>query len=59
MCVGGVPHIFGKFLKPQLNQKSTKKTIGIQNDGSPNFGNFKTFDLGVSRKMTFGCNPYG
>jgi hypothetical protein len=33
--------------------------MGLQSGGSPNFGNFETPNLGVTRKMTFECNPHG
>jgi hypothetical protein len=32
--------------------------MGIQNDKSPNFENYGIPDLGVSKKMSFGCNPH-
>jgi len=58
----GMPPMVGKLLTKVTNLLSTSPTqeiIGIQNGGSSNFGNFKTPNLGISRKMTFGCNPYG
>jgi hypothetical protein len=45
------------FLKPHLNQRFAQKVIGLQSGGSFNFENFGTFELGVSRKMTFGATP--
>jgi hypothetical protein len=45
--------------KPHLDQRSTQEVISVQSGKSPNFGNFKTPDLGVLGKMTFGCNPHG
>jgi hypothetical protein len=33
--------------------------MGIQSGKGPNFKNFKTLDLGIPQKMTFGCNPHG
>jgi len=33
--------------------------MGVQNDGSPNFENFKTLNLEVPGKMTFRYNPMG
>jgi len=57
---------FWKFLmrvtnifRPHLNWRFAQKVIGIQNGGSPNFRNFGIHDLGISRKMTFGCSPHG
>jgi hypothetical protein len=31
--------------------------MGLQSGRNPNFKHFKTPNLGVSGKMTFGCNP--
>jgi len=47
------------YFKPHLNRRSTQEVLGFQNSGSPNFENFGTFNLGVPRKMTFGCSPHG
>jgi hypothetical protein len=54
VCSGGVPHIFGKLstrdttlLQPSFNQRSTQEDMTLQNFESPNFGNFKTPNLGV------------
>jgi hypothetical protein len=33
--------------------------MGVQNDESPNFKNYGTFDLKVLGKMEFGCSPHG
>jgi hypothetical protein len=44
-------------LRTNLHQKFTKEIMGFQSGGSPNFGNFGIPDLGVPRKMTFGCSP--
>jgi len=33
--------------------------MGAHSEGSFNFGNFGTPDLGVTRKMSFGCSPHG
>jgi hypothetical protein len=45
--------------KPHFNQRFAQEITGLQSGESSNFKNFKTFDLGVLRKMTFGCKPYG
>jgi hypothetical protein len=39
--------------RPHLNWKSSQ-VMGLQSGRSPNFG---TFDLGISGKITFVCNP--
>ncbi len=36
--------------------RSTQKKLWARN--SSNFENFGTLDLGISRKMTFGCSPH-
>jgi hypothetical protein len=66
MYAGGVPHIVGKILIKvttlltlHFDNRYLQKNIGVQNARNFNFGNFKTLDLGVSGKMTFGCNPFG
>jgi hypothetical protein len=66
MCVGGMSPIVGKFsmraitfLKTLSQSQICTRSYGAQNGKSPNFGNFKTFNLGVPRKMRFGCNLCG
>jgi hypothetical protein len=39
-----------QLCKTELNRRSTKKIIGLQNRKSPNFGNFKTPNLGVPKQ---------
>ncbi len=34
----------------------SQEVMGLQNEGNPNF---ETLDLGILRKITFTCNPYG
>jgi hypothetical protein len=46
-------------VSPCLNQRSRKEVMGFQSGESPNFENFGTLNLGVLRKMTFGCNTHG
>jgi len=52
---GAVPHIFGKLstraktlLRLHHNQRFAQEITGLQIVRSPNFGNFKIFNLGVS-----------
>jgi hypothetical protein len=45
------------WFRTHLNQKISQEVMGLQSGGSPNFGNFGTFDLGVLGKMTFRCSP--
>jgi len=45
--------------RPHFNQKSSQEVMGIQSNENPNFGNCGTLDLGISRKMPFGCSPHG
>jgi hypothetical protein len=66
MRASGVPHIIGKLSmkgktlpKPHLNQRFAQEVMGVQNGGNPNLKNFKIFDLGVLKKMIFGCSSYG
>jgi hypothetical protein len=42
-----------------FNWSFAQEVMGIQSGKSPNLGNFRTLDLGVQGKMTFGCSPYG
>jgi hypothetical protein len=35
------------FFRPHLNRRSTQEVMGIQSRRNPNFGNFKTSNLGV------------
>jgi hypothetical protein len=35
------------YFMPHFNWRSTQEVIGFQSDRSPNFKNFKIFDLGV------------
>jgi len=44
------------FLRPDFNQRPTQEVMSIQKGKSPNYENFGNLDLGVSRKMTFGCS---
>jgi len=46
-------------LRPHLNQRSAQDVMGLQNGKGPNFENFEIFNLGILKKMTFWCNPYG
>jgi hypothetical protein len=62
-CADGLPHVVEKLLTkaknvfiPHFNQRYTQEIMGFQSGES---FNFKTFNLGISRKMTFGCSPYG
>jgi hypothetical protein len=36
------------FFRPHLNRRFAQKIMGLQNHGSPNFGNFMTLQLGIS-----------
>jgi len=45
--------------KPHLNSRFAHKVIGLQNQGSPNFGNFETTTWESWDKMSFGCGPRG
>ncbi len=66
MCVGGMSPFVGKFSTKAITFLETSpqleiftRSYGPPSGESPNFGNFKTFNLGVTRKMKFGCSPYG
>jgi len=60
----GVCHIFLEIFWQRLqlcfrlclNQRYAKKVTGIQCDGGPNFKDFRTPNLGVLGKTSFGCN---
>ncbi len=41
-----------------LNRKSPQEVMGLQTIKNPNFWNFKIPNVGVPRKVTFGCKPY-
>jgi hypothetical protein len=64
-CVQVACHIFLEssilgiqlFLKPHLNQRFSQDVMAFQSDESPNFENCGTLELGVLKKMTFGCSP--
>jgi hypothetical protein len=45
------------LLRFHLNQRFAQEVMGLQSCGSLNFKNSKTLDLGVLKKMTFGCSP--
>jgi hypothetical protein len=50
MCVGGMPHIFGKLLTRVTTLLSTnwaQEVMAFQSAMSPNFENFETPNLGV------------
>ncbi len=64
MRASGVPHIIGKlstratnYFGPHFNQRSAQEVMGVQSGESLNLGNFKTPDLGIRGKITFGCSP--
>ncbi len=38
------------LLKPHLNQRLEQEVMALQSVGSPNFGNFGTPNLGVSKQ---------
>jgi hypothetical protein len=67
MCVQVMCHILleNSWLGLQLcfklhfNRRSTQNVMGFQSGENSNFGNFKTPNLKVPKKMTFGCNPPG
>jgi hypothetical protein len=44
---------------PHFNQRFSQEIMGVQSGGSPNFRNCGTLDLGILRKMPFGCSPHG
>jgi hypothetical protein len=63
MRANGMPHAVEKLLTkaknvfiPHFNWRYTQEIMGFQNGERLNF---KTFDLGISRKMTFGCSLCG
>jgi len=66
MCAGGLSHIILKLsmrattlFQTSYQSKVCKRSMGVQSGGSPNFKNFKTLNLEVLGKMTFGCKPHG
>jgi hypothetical protein len=64
MCASGMPHIVGNILmrlqlcfRPCYNRKSTQELMGPQRGENLNFGNFKTYDLGVPRQNDIWVQP--
>jgi hypothetical protein len=45
--------------KPHCNRRSTRKIMGPQSRGSPNYGNFGTPTWESRDKKPFGCGPRG
>jgi hypothetical protein len=46
------------FLKPHFNRRFAQEVKSVQSEGSPNFKNFMTVNLGVPREITFGSSPH-
>jgi len=65
MLAGGVPHIVGNLLTKAMTLSYTSPKSKVYTSNGPpkwwesQFGNFETPNLRITKKMTFGCNPYG